>query len=67
MKYYEAPNTLIEASHYDRIWGIGYGEDNPKLFIEQDKWGQNLLGKALMEARDAILGRKNKLEEVFKP
>jgi ribA/ribD-fused uncharacterized protein len=56
------PYKLIEASPYDRIWGIGYGVDNPNLFIEEDKWGQNLLGKALMETRDNLLGRKPKLE-----
>ena len=43
---------LVEASPYDRIWGIGYGasiaEEN------RDKWGENLLGKALMSVRDRL-------------
>jgi ribA/ribD-fused uncharacterized protein len=40
---------LVEASFYDRIWGIGYRSNN--VPNETDKWGLNLLGKALMEVR----------------
>jgi ribA/ribD-fused uncharacterized protein len=44
--------TIVEASPYDRIWGIGYGEDHPHA-TKPDKWrGLNLLGKVLMEVRD---------------
>lgn len=41
---------LIEASPYDRIWGIGYTEAD----AEQNRkaWGLNLLGKALMAVRE---------------
>ena len=43
---------LVEASPYDRIWGIGYGastaEDN------RGTWGENLLGKALMRVRERL-------------
>jgi len=43
---------LVEASPMDRIWGVGYGEKNaPKM---REKWGLNLLGKALMNARERI-------------
>jgi ribA/ribD-fused uncharacterized protein len=38
---------LIEASPYDRIWGIGYNEADAMNNI--DTWGENLLGKILTE------------------
>ncbi len=46
--------TLVEASPYDRIWGIGMLEtdnraENPLLWN-----GENLLGFALMEVRDEL-------------
>lgn len=40
-------NTFVEASPFDRIWGIGYYEDNALENI--NNWGQNLLGKILTE------------------
>ena len=51
--------VLVEASPYDRIWGIGLkkgdaGFDNPF------QWrGENLLGFALMEVRDRLRAEAN--------
>jgi ribA/ribD-fused uncharacterized protein len=39
--------TLVEASPFDRIWGIGYDENNALANI--DDWGENRLGKILTE------------------
>ena len=45
---------LVEASPYDRIWGIGMSVDDPDI-ADPCKWrGQNLLGCALMTVRDLL-------------
>ena len=45
---------LVEASPVDAIWGIGHVQDSPEA-QDPRKWrGQNLLGFALMEARDRL-------------
>jgi ribA/ribD-fused uncharacterized protein len=43
---------LVEASPEDRIWGIGFTEKDAKE--NGERWGQNLLGKALVEVRRRI-------------
>jgi ribA/ribD-fused uncharacterized protein len=43
------PARLFEASPKDRVWGIGYGED--ELPADESMYGQNLLGKALQDVR----------------
>ncbi|MFO0618886.1 MAG: NADAR family protein [Polyangiaceae bacterium] len=46
--------VLVEAAPRDTIWGIGLGASNP-LARTPTRWrGRNLLGFALMAARDAI-------------
>lgn len=50
---------FVEASPYDRIWGIGMDRENPDA-THPEKWlGQNLLGKAIDEAR-ALLRAESK-------
>lgn len=44
---------IVEASPYDRIWGVGLSENDDDLYAGNWK-GQNLLGKALMEVREKL-------------
>jgi ribA/ribD-fused uncharacterized protein len=46
---------LVEASPYDKIWGIGISADNEKITNPLSWKGQNLLGFALMEVRDELI------------
>lgn len=46
--------VLVEASPYDKVWGIGMAKDDINA-IHPELWkGENLLGFALMETRDLI-------------
>lgn len=47
--------VLVEASPYDKIYGVGLGEDNPKILDESNWLGQNLLGYTLMKVRDDLI------------
>lgn len=46
--------TLVEASPFDKIWGIGLAEDHPHAEIPSKWRGLNLLGKVLMEVREEL-------------
>lgn len=48
--------VLVEASPMDRVWGIGLAADDERA-ADPERWrGPNLLGFALMEARERLLG-----------
>lgn len=46
--------VLVEASPYDRIRGIGLAQEDARSRNPLSWRGENLLGFALMEARDAL-------------
>ena len=45
--------TLMEASPFDKFWGVGLSKDNPRIW-RQNNWhgsAQNMMGKLLYEQR----------------
>jgi ribA/ribD-fused uncharacterized protein len=52
------PYELVEANKYDRIWGIGMFSHDPNI-LDTSKWGQNLLGKILMNVRNNFVSKDN--------
>ena len=49
--------VLVEASPLDRIWGIGLAADDERARDPATWRGLNLLGEALMAAREKLRGR----------
>ena len=46
--------TIVEASPYDPLWGIGLGEYDPRA-LDPGQWqGKNWLGLVLMKVREQI-------------
>ncbi len=47
--------TLVEASPYDKVWGIGLSADDPRAKDRSQWLGLNLLGEILTRVREALL------------
>ena len=46
--------TFVEASPIDKIWGIGYSEDNPNIELAKDYWGKNYLGRIIEDRKSVV-------------
>ena len=56
--------TFVEASPYDRIWGIGFRESDSEAINEHTfNWGENRLGRILTELREKLKREFNALQK----
>ena len=46
--------VIVETSPNDRVWGIGFDTEHAQG--NEEKWGENKLGKALMRVREQLKG-----------
>lgn len=49
-----AGKLIVEASPYDKLWGVGLAEDDPRINDQATWQGTNWLGDVLMRARDRL-------------
>ena len=50
---------FVEASPIDKIWGIGYAEDNRNIEFTDMYWGKNYLGRILTNIRNRLKAKGN--------
>lgn len=54
---------FVEASPYDRVWGIGFAQRD--ALANRQSWGSNLLGKCLNRVRDMLVEEHQQEERII--
>lgn len=54
---------FVEASPYDRIWGIGFSKEN--AMANKNNWGLNLLGKTLNKLYEEFTFEKKEFDKEY--
>lgn len=55
---------FVEASPYDRIWGIGYDQDSALKLDNAKNWGKNELGFILDQVREKMKELNNLIKDL---
>ena len=58
--------VLAEAASQDPVWGIGFTAKEALALGNPERWGENRLGKALMEVRKQLREEEKKKESLGK-
>ena len=53
--------VLVEASPYDKWWGIGLSKDFDQIMAKKSTWGHNLQGQILMKVRSKFVEQPSTL------
>lgn len=62
--YLSGNKEIVEASPYDKIWGIGLAVSDDRVLDKFNWQGENLLGECIMTVREIVRNPKTKTKVV---